>query len=367
MGGHEQQAAAPRAQTLDATLERLTRSSVPGLSVVVLDARGAYESAAGVADLDSRRPATLDTVYLWFSMTKIATATAVMQLVEQNRLALEDPVRKHLPEFPAPRRAWPEVRVRNLLNHSAGLANPVPVRWVHPAAEPGRDPRAFTLELLARHGRLRYPAGSRASYSNLGYIALGEVISAAAGMRYEDYVRASILAPLGMTSTDFGYRDDMASAAATGYQPRLSPSTPLFRMLLPKGIVGPNRGRYLSFRRFCVDGAAYGGLVGSARDASRFMSAHLGGGRLDGVRMLSAESVAEMQTIGAHGRKLDVGLGWFRRRSDPESAERYLEHLGGGGGFFNMMRIYPDRGVGVLAMGNSTKYDHTAVAAAATS
>ena len=177
-------------------------------------------------------------------------------------------------------------------------------------------------------------------------------------MRYEEYVRASILAPLGMTHTDFGYRDDMSAAAATGYQSRLSPSTPLFRLMLPKGIVGPNRGRYVSFRRFCVDGPAYGGLVGSARDAARFMSVHLNGGQLEGTRLLSPESVAEMQTIGTHGRKLDVGLGWFRRRSDPKSAERYLEHLGGGGGFFNMMRIYPDLGVGVLAMGNATKYDH---------
>ena len=133
MGGHAQEATAPRGRRLDATLERLTRRSVPGLSVVVIADDDAYQQAAGVAELDSGRPATLDTVYLWFSMTKIVTATAVMQLVEQDRLALDDPVRKHLPEFPEPRAAWPEVRVRNLLSHSAGLANPVPVRWVHPA------------------------------------------------------------------------------------------------------------------------------------------------------------------------------------------------------------------------------------------
>ena len=135
--------------------------------------------------------------------------------------------------------------------------------------------------------------------------------------------------------------------------------------MLPAGITGESHGRFLAFRPFCVDGAAYGGLIGSVRDAARFMSAHLSHGRANGVQILSRESVEQMQTITATGRKRDIGLGWFRQHSDRKSDERYLEHLGGGGGFFNMMRIYPDRGLGVTVMGNATSYDHQSVAAAA--
>jgi CubicO group peptidase (beta-lactamase class C family) len=361
---------ATRQTRLDAVLRRLTARKVPGLSVAVMQADGAMtEQAAGFADLAGAKPATLDSAYMWFSMTKIATATAVMQLVERGALGLDDPVERYLPEFPRPRAGWPQVRVRHLLSHSAGLANPLPIRWVHPAGKPGREPHEFTLELLARHEKLRFAAGSKASYSNLGYIALGEVITAAAGQRYEDHVRQHILAPLGMTRTAFSYRPAMAGGggAATGYQSRLSPLTPVLRGLLPDGITGANQGRFLSFRPFYVEGAAYGGLIGSARDAARFMSVHLNGGSAGGVRLLAPEGVAQMQVIAARGRRMDVGLGWFRRHARRKGGERYLEHVGGGAGFFNLMRIYPDRGLGVLIMGNVTRYDQEHLVAAAIS
>jgi CubicO group peptidase (beta-lactamase class C family) len=354
------------APPLDDALRALTAGSVPGLSLVVAERdRFVTERAAGLADIEAQHPAGLDTAYLWFSMTKIVTATAAMQLTERGSLGLDDPVREHLPEFPAPQAGWPQVTVRHLLSHSAGLANPLPVRWVHPADQPPRDPHEFTLDLLARHRRLRFPAGTKASYSNLGYLALGEVITAAAGQRYEDHVREHILRPLGMDRTDFGYRPDMAADSATGYQSRRSPMTPLFRLLLPKGIAAGAVGPYLAFQRFCVDGPAYGGLVGSVRDAARFMTVHLNGGSAGREQLLSGRSVAAMQAIQARGRKLDVGLGWFRRRADPAGAVPHLEHLGGGGGFFNMMRIYPRRSAGLVLMGNATSYDQQGVAAAA--
>lgn len=70
-----------------------------------------------------------------------------------------------------------------------------------------------------------------------------------------------------------------------------------------------------------------------------------------------------MQRTTARGRKLDVGLGWFRRHRDPGGA--YWEHLGGGGGFFNTMRIYPEEKLGLVAMGNATSWDHLRLAGAA--
>ena len=339
-------------------LERLTERQVPGLAVVVVRDGEPAAASAGFADLRTGAPMTPDTACLWFSMTKIVTATAVMQLAERGALSLEDPVRTFVPGFPAPRSGWPEVTVRHLLSHSAGLANPIPVRWVHRAGEPGRDPGEFATELLRRNRRLRFPAGSKAVYSNLGYIVLGEVVGAAAGRRFEDHVRDEILAPLGMERTGFAFP---AANVATGYQPRRSPMTPLFRLLLPKGIVGGTEGRFVAFERFYVDGPAYGGLVGPAADAARFMAIHLG----DGGGILAPESVRAMQAISASGRRIEVGYGWFRRGRDRTSGERHLEHLGGGGGFWNMMRIYPDRGLGVLAMGNVTSWDHEQVAAAA--
>jgi len=353
-----------RGDELAAACERLTPDSVPGIAAVVVRRDGAEQPcAAGVADLETGRPTTPDSAHLWFSMTKIVTATAAMQLVDRGSLDLDDPVSGWLPEFPQPRSGWPPVLVRHLLSHSSGLTNPIPVRWVHPAGERPRDAREFTLSLLRRHRKLRSPAGSKAVYSNLGYLALGEVIAAASGQTYTEYVRANVLTPLGMDRSGFTY-DDVGDDVATGHQRRFHPMTPLFRVLLPLGIMGANRGRFVSFNRFCVDGPAYGGLIGPVRDAAGFVAAHLNGGELRGVRLLSPESVDAMQTIQARGPRMDVGFGWYRRGRSRSGAD-FVEHLGGGGGFRTLLRIYPRRGLGVVAMGNASTYDHQAIAAAA--
>jgi CubicO group peptidase (beta-lactamase class C family) len=296
-------------------------------------------------------------------MTKLVTATAVMQLADRGKLDLDGPVASLVPEFPE-RDGGSRVSTRHLLSHSAGLANPIPIGWVRPADAPAEDLDAFTTRLLKKHSRLRGEPGSRARYSNLGYLVLGEVIQAASGLSYVEYARAEILKPLGMTATDFVYREDMAPRAATGYHPRFNVSTPLLRRMTPAGIFDHRVGRFWALSRFCVQGAPYGGLIGTVTDAARFLALHVDPDAHPGV--LSRNAVLAMQQLTAHGRKLDVGLGWFRRRSDPSIAGHYWEHLGGGGGFFNTMRVYPALKLGLVAMGNATNWDHLTVVRAAT-
>ena len=345
-------------------VEDLAESRVPGLCVAVTkDGSVALVRPAGVTSVIQGESTTPHTAYLWFSMTKIATATAAVRLAESGALGLDDAVSDYVPEFPKSGSSQP-VTVRHLLNHTAGLANPIPVGWVHAASEPGPDPHQFAIDLLSRKSKVGKRPGTRASYSNLGYVVLGEVLTAAAGRRYEDYVRDEILRPLGMTRTDYGYTPALATDLATGHQPRLHLLTPLLRLMVPAGVVGPSRGRWLTFNRFVVDGPAYGGLIGSAADAARFLAMHTGDGVLDGTRIISPQGAQAMRQLTAHGRKLRVGLGWFNRNSEPASAQ-FVEHLGGGGGFWNMMRLYPEHKLGVLAMGNTTSYDHQRIADAA--
>jgi len=295
------------------------------------------------------------------SMTKIVTATAAVQLAERGALSLDDAVDRHLPWF-RQGRAEPPVTVRHLLNHTAGLGNPLPLRWIHRADAPTPPSHEFAVRVLSRRRLRALRPGGRARYSNPGYIALGEVIHHASGEPYTEYVRRNILHPLGMHSTGFGYGDVPEELVAHGHHPRRHPMSPLLRALLPAGIVGPTTERWLILERFLVDGAAYGGLVGPASDAVRFLAMHLNDGTYKGVRVLSPESAREMRQLRASGRQLDVGLGWFRRRGALRRDYDHVEHLGGGAGFWNMMRLYPEHGIGVLAMGNSTRYDHELVA-----
>jgi len=195
------EAASPLGEALAGTVGR----KVPGLSAALVTEAGAvWSGAAGHADLATTTSAHSDTVYLWFSMTKIVTATAVVQFAERGALDLDAPVAGFVPGFPSG-----TATVRHLLSHSSGLPNPIPVRWVRPAGSPRPDPHEFTAGLLRRHGKLTSRPGETARYSNLGYVVLGEVIAAVSGAPYIDYVRQNVLEPLGMTQTDFVYRAEL--------------------------------------------------------------------------------------------------------------------------------------------------------------
>jgi CubicO group peptidase (beta-lactamase class C family) len=349
-------------EALEAFLRKKTETnSVPGLSVsVVKGDRAVWARGFGFADLPTSTPATPQTVYLWFSMTKIATATAVVKLAEAGNLDLDAPADEYFRGFKVVSQPVP-VTVRHLLSHSSGLANPLPVRWVRPADTPASDHSAFVSRLLAKNRKLKSVPGERAAYSNLGYLVLGEVISATTGLTYEQYAREEILVPLEMHRTGFTYQEPAGRGAATGYQPLWRPLTPLLRAALPRGVVGSRQGRYVSFNPFYVKGPAYGGLVGGVDEAARFVLLHLNGGRANGTRLLSAESVARMQRITPRGGKRDFGLGWFRSHEAVHRGPAFVEHLGGGAGFWNVMRVYPEESLGVVVMGNTTSYDHESV------
>jgi len=227
------------AEALGAFIQEKTETNnVPGLSVAVVKRdRVVWERGFVFADLATSTPATPATSYLWFSMTKIVTAAAVLRLAERGSLDLDSPVSEYFAGFSVVSQPVP-VTVRHLLSHSSGLTNPVPIRWVRPAGTPAPNQRAFVNRLLSRHRKLKFVPGERASYSNLGYLALGEVISEVADARYEEYVREDILVPLRMNHTGFSYPQLVGREAATAYQPLWRPLTPLLRAVLPRGLVG---------------------------------------------------------------------------------------------------------------------------------
>jgi CubicO group peptidase (beta-lactamase class C family) len=338
----------------------MRRHHVPGLSIAVTDAdRLLFAEGFGYADLATERPATPDTRYPWFSMSKIATATAALRLADEGRLDLDAPVDGLLPSFSA--RSGERPRVRQLLDHTAGAANPVPVRWVLPADASDADVTAFARRVLDRYPRPTRAVGGPARYSNLGYLVLAEIIAQVSGEPFEDHVRRHLLRPAGMTATDYT-RGAAAAVHATGYVrlPRLL--TPVLRSALPAGIVGERHGRFVALRPFRVAGAGYGGLIGSVTDAARLVRLHLADGAIDGTRVLAPATARSMRTVHAPGRPFDLGLGWFRRPADRDAQPAFVEHWGTGGGFWNAMRLYPDLGLGVVVMANSTRgYDHSAM------
>jgi CubicO group peptidase (beta-lactamase class C family) len=239
------------------------------------------------------------------------------------------------------------ITARHLLSCSAGLANPVPVRWVHPAGQPAPDPEVFLGGLLARHGKLRFEPGSRASYPNAGPLVLAAALASAAGQPFTELAGEQTLGPLGMGGTAFTVTSQMRPHAADGYHPRLSP----MRLLLPRWVIGGPAGRWVTLRPFEVDGPAYGGLVGPVQELARFLQMHLRDGELGETRILSPQATAAMRQITVQGRRYDLGLGWFRPASQRNADPPFVEHLGGGAGFFT--RAGPPATAGGPSAGSS--------------
>ncbi len=155
-----------------------------------------------------------------------------------------------------------------------------------------------------------------------------------------------------MNHTGFVHHQDREPA--TGYVKLPRALGPVVARLLPPDIVGDQHGPLRAFRPFYVEGASYGGLVGDVVDASRIVSLHLGDGTFRGQRVMSAPAARRMRQITTTGRTYDLGQGWYRSPEHRSGTDSYVEHLGGGGGFFNVMRIYPENGIGIVMMSNTT-------------
>lgn len=339
---------------LAAVTTMMRDAHIPGLSMaVVARDRLLFASGFGFADLATAAPASSTSAYSWFSMSKLVTATAALRLVDEGRLDLNAPVGDYLAYGTAPGPRQPTVR--DLLTHTAGLFNPLPIRWAHHVDAPAPDPEVLLRRLLARRRAYRHPVGGTARYSNPGCLAVGQVVAAAAAMPFETYVRRAVLEPAGMARTGFAYRPGAEVATGHVRSPRVI--DPLLRRVLPADVPGARHGRTLALHPFYVDGPAYGGLIGDVLDAGRFLRLHLNDGELDGQRILAADTARTMRILDRRGTPFDHAIGWFRRPTHRQGD--WLEHFGAGIGFWNVMRLYPSRGLGVVVMSNTTRsYDY---------
>ncbi len=331
---------------LEQALENLQRSGrVPGFQYVAVDGRSTLvEYCGGYAQLPGR-PMTLDTTMMAYSMSKPITAAAVLQLVERGSIRLEDAVSRHIPWQPY----GDDVTVRGLLAHTAGLPNPVPLRWVHPAE--GHllfDEGAALRRVLSRHGRLAARPGSRFVYSNIGYWLLGALLEQVTSETFACYVTNHLFTPLDLKSGDLAYVIVDPRRHATGYLERFSLLNLLKPLLLDSRVIDGASGRWVATRPHYVDGPAFGGTVGTARAFARFLQDQL----VDQSRLLgrAAQAYFEAQQQTKHGL-IPMTLGWHVGSSGPD---RYFYKEGGGGGFHCMMRLYQRHGIGTVFMANAT-------------
>lgn len=334
-------------------MDRLVAERRARISVACALADGTViDYAAGHADLNQRRPARTDTRYLWFSVTKPFTATAVLQLAAAGAIDLDQPVSTSLPDLRLRGAVTPTVR--HFLSHMAGLPNPVPLTWIHLVSENAPPLAAMTARLLRK--RPRFAPGLRVLYSNIGYLVLGLLIERVAGMAFERYIARHILEPLGMAASGFAHTPDVA----TGYFRAWSMMGLVGRTLVAERFFGPTRRGLTPLLPFLIDGAPYGGLVGTARDALQLGRAMLAGGVLDGKTILPRSSVdaALAPAVLADGSRTEAGLGWWLGDA---GGEPFAYHGGIGGGYSAELRIYPRLNYAIAIAANLSQFDTTAL------
>jgi len=334
-----------RRQMLDA----MARHKAPSVTFAcAYGGKPVHLQALGLAKLTPQCAAVPATAYPWFSVTKLFTATAVLQLCETGRVEPDKPISDYLPDTRLKGCGVPTVR--HLLSHTSGLANPIPISWVHLAGENGPSLNELTARLLTKYPKLSFAPGTRFSYSNLNYLLLGLLIERVSGEPFEDYTGRHVLETLGAKDTSFC----VTPSTATGYSRPWSFMGIAARFMLDRKFFGATQGRYTELRPFAVDGAPYGGLVGPVADMLSLGRAMLARGEI-GSRKILQEETADAALAPAKtpdGSPLPVGLGWHLGCI---GSEHYAYHLGGGG-FRSELRIYPRLDYAVAVIGNETSF-----------
>lgn len=332
----------------------LRAARTPGLQYVAVNHAGiVLEECSGLADLASNRPMRAATSLMAYSMSKTITAAAVLQLVDAGRMALDAPLAKYVSAQPY----GGDLTIRQLLSHSSGTPNPLPLRWVHAAADHATfDEHAALADVLRRHPRLAFRPGTKYAYSNIGYWLLGAAIEQATGQRFADYVERAVLSPLGIVPEELGYRVTNATEHATGYLEKYSLINLIKSWLIDAALVGRYAGPWLEIRPHYLNGPAFGGLVGTARGFAKFLQDQLSTrSRLfgDRTRVLFFEPQHT-----SSGQPMAMTLGWH---TGSMSGVPYFYKEGGGGGFHCMMRLYPQAGFGSVVLTNATGVNVNAI------
>jgi CubicO group peptidase (beta-lactamase class C family) len=209
MAGCSKAVPGPAAQ-IDALMRAYT-GAVPGASVLVLrDGLPIFRRAYGLADLEARIAAAPATNYRLASMTKQFTAAAILLLVENGRLTLDDPIRKWLPSLPA---AADAIRIRHLLTHTSGL---IDYEDLIPEATAAQLHDADALRLLEPENRTYFAPGTQYRYSNSGYALLALIVGRASGSDFATFLRQRIFGPLHMQNT-VAFEEGISSVANRAY------------------------------------------------------------------------------------------------------------------------------------------------------
>ena len=310
--------AGPRSADIDRyVLLQMDRNEIPALALAVIeDGEVVHKKAYGLANIELDVPARSSNLFQLSSTTKLFAAVAVLRLVEQGRLGLDEPIADFLPDLP---QDWRRVTVRQLLGHLSGLPGLTESVAAHARTE--------VLDSMKSLPMLNAP-GERFRYNQTNYFLLAIIAERVSGLGFEELMKLELFEPAGMTATVFaGGHRDIVTGRATTYVPDAD---------------GVLRVRAQDFPPHAYAGA---GLNSNLDDLVRFDRALDSGALLDDAM----RTVMWDQTATDDGQPTGYGLGWGVR---VDSVGPVLTALSHQGGFMTTFRKYPEVGLTVIVLTN---------------
>jgi CubicO group peptidase (beta-lactamase class C family) len=368
---------APRRPTRHDDVDRLIMAEmeaarIPGLAAAVIKSgRIAWSKGYGWADIGKRKPMDADrTIQNIGSVSKTVTATAVMQLVERNLLALDQDVSRYLP-FPVRHPSHPSVPItcRLLLTHRSAIVDGPAYAATYACGDPTAELGAWLRDYLAPDGKLyradtnfgAWAPGTRGQYCNIGFGLLGHLAERVSGEPFRAYTRRHIFEPLGLRQTGWLWSEIDPETHAVLYAPIGDPKDEELEQFRRYGLVAggpehhPTAGDFQPLCRYGFVTYPDGGLRTSVNQLARFLMAFMGGGE----PVLRPATVRQMLTsIAEESPETGQGLAWRQSRV---GADLRWGHNGADPGVRTSMAFRPSDGVGVIVFANRGHVEFNAI------
>ncbi|GAB3753673.1 hypothetical protein GCM10028817_19400 [Spirosoma pomorum] len=296
----------------------------PGCAALVAHkGKPIYQNAFGKADLELNVPMRPEMVFSIASITKQFTAMAILQLMEQGKLSLHDPVTRFLPNYPT---LGKPITIENLLTHTSGIKNITEISQFWEQSRQKMTPLAM-IDLF-KDQPLEFESGTQWHYSNSGYILLGQIIEKASGKTYPEYLKEMFFEPLRMTHSSYYEEAKLISNRVHGYQ-------------LSKDGKNQNA-EYINLE----SGYSTGGILSTVADLWIWHQA------VHGHKLVSQETLAKAWTPYrlTTGQLTDYGYGWF---IDSLQNSPLIWHSGSINGFRSYCLYLPHEDVFVTVLSNS--------------
>lgn len=314
--------------------DELEQGILPGVSIALIDDQQVVLSAGyGWADKRKQTPATADTIYRVGSISKVFTALAAMQLVEQGIIDLDVPLKEILPDFRIvrPFEGVADITLRQLMCHRSGMVRESPVGGYFDDSEPSMSDSIASLNSCV----LVNLPNTKTRYSNIGVTIVGQAVARASGSEYEQYMREHLLDPLGMTESAWHVDTRVREKLATGYMR-----------------VADGRGGFVEREapQFELGTTPAGNLYSNANEMARFAKMLLAEGQLVNKSLVQSETLRQMAEPQLTDEKTGFGLGFFVGRHGPH---RTIQHTGAVYGFTASLVVLPEEKIAVVVLTNS--------------